>query len=107
LFSAERKQRNDSFRHITSSSKDLVHPEQNEGTVYIDRQAAIIFELRHFPRYYDFTERMLTRVRNKWVKDQAPHWVKDQAPPDDVLIKEIDLTLEQIRRKKQSFKKIS
>jgi hypothetical protein len=77
-----------------------VHPEQNEGTVYIDRQAAIIFELRHFPRYYDFTERMLTRVRNKWVKDQAPHWVKDQAPPDDVLIKEIDLTLEQIRRKK-------
>jgi hypothetical protein len=77
-----------------------VYPEKNEGTVYIDRQAAIIFELRHFPRYYGFTERMLTRLRNKWVKDQAPHWVKDQAPPDDVLIKEIDLTLEQIRRKK-------
>ena len=43
----------------------LVSPERNEGLVYVDRQAAIVFELRHFPRYYDFTERLLARLRRK------------------------------------------
>jgi len=78
----------------------LVSPERNEGLVYIDRQAAVIFELRHFPRYYNFTERMLARLRRKWEKDQAPHWVNNQPPPDDVLIKEIELTLGHIQKNK-------
>jgi hypothetical protein len=77
-----------------------VSPERNDGLVYVDRQAAIVFELRQFPRYYGFTERMLGRLRKKWVKEQAPHWAEDQAPPDNVLIDEIDLTLQHIKLRK-------
>jgi hypothetical protein len=85
------------FHRVVES---VVSPDPKGGIHYIDRQAAVIFELRHFPRYVDFTERMLARLRKKWVKDQAPHWVEGQAPPDHVLIEEIDLTLKHIENKK-------
>ena len=49
----------------------------------IDHQAAVVFELRHFPRYYEFSLRMLTRLR----ADLLP-----QARAKRV-IEEIDLTL--------------
>ena len=70
----------------------LVSPERTDGLVYVDRQAAVVFELRHFPRYYDFTERMLVRLKRKWVADPQPH--------ADVLIEEIDLTLRHIQQSK-------
>ncbi len=80
------------FQAFHKIVENVVLPERNEGLVYIDRQAAVIFELRHFPRYYDFTERMLLRLKNKWVADPAPH--------SDVLLEELDLTLAHIRQNK-------
>ena len=70
----------------------VVSPERTDGLVFIDRQAAVIFELRHFPRYYDFTERMLVKLMKKWVPDGEPY--------SHVLIEEIELTLKHIRQKK-------
>jgi hypothetical protein len=68
--------------------KDLVSPEGGaDGKVWEDRQAAVAFELRNFPRYYEFTERMLKRLRDIW----GP-WPR--------LIEEINLTLEHIQRSK-------
>jgi hypothetical protein len=49
----------------------------------IDHQAATIFELRHFPRYYEFTARMLPRLREDWLPQAKAKR----------LIEEIDLTL--------------
>jgi hypothetical protein len=61
--------------------------------MYVDRQAAIVFELRHFPRYYDFTERMLVRLKHDWTTDP-----KTSANPLTlVMIEEIDLTLKHIQ----------
>ncbi|MHB0925742.1 MAG: hypothetical protein ACYC1F_04485 [Gallionellaceae bacterium] len=64
--------------------KELVQPGQ-DGYLWIDRQAAIIFELRHFPRYYEFTERMLEGLKMKWEADSEFKWPR--------LIEEVNLTL--------------
>ena len=59
------------------------------GGERIDHQAATVFELRHFPRYYEFTARLLSRLR-----DDLASQVKAKR-----LIEEIDLTLAFIGRK--------
>jgi hypothetical protein len=57
----------------------------------IDRQAAVAFELRHFPLYYDFTERMLVGLQKEWAANPI---VQPR------LIEEIDLTLNHIPHNK-------
>jgi len=60
------------------------------------RQAAIVFELRHFRRYYDFTERMLVRLKHDWMNDP-----KTSANPlTPVMLEEVELTLKHIARSK-------
>ena len=69
--------------------KELVMPDPQEGVLWMDRQAAVVFELRHFPRYYAFTGRTPRGLRVQWVAAGFPR-----------LIEEIDLTLEFLRNKK-------
>jgi hypothetical protein len=45
--------------------KELVEPPPS-GPLYIDRQAAVLFELRFYPRYFEFTNRTLEGLRAKW-----------------------------------------
>ena len=71
---------------------ELVAPDPAHGVTWIDRQAAVIFELRHFERYYEFIERMLLGLRKKWSADPNFQWPS--------LIEEIDLTLAHIRKNK-------
>ena len=71
--------------------KELVSPDPADGVTRIDRQAAVVFELRHFPRYYEFTERMLVGLKKTWAS------VPLQFPS---LIEEIDLTLRHIQQNK-------
>jgi len=66
--------------------KELVG-EKPEQPMYLDRQAALVFELRHFPGYYEDTERMLKNLRHSW---NQPQFVR--------VIEEIDLTLKHIRQ---------
>lgn len=80
------------FQAFHKIVESLVSPDPKGGLFYIDRQAAVVFELRHFPRYYDFTERLLLRLKKKWKTDPAPY--------SDVLVDEIDLALEHIRKTK-------
>lgn len=68
--------------------KELVAPDPDSGSTWIDRQAAAVFELRNFPRYHEYTFRMLTGLKEKWSKDAAFKWPG--------LIAEIDLTLSHI-----------
>jgi hypothetical protein len=77
------------FQAFHKLVKDLVSPDPAVRGLYLDRQAAVVFELRHFPRYYEFKERMLQALKETWKADQ---WSR--------LAKEIDLTLEYIQRKK-------
>jgi hypothetical protein len=64
----------------------LVSPNQ-AGVSYLDRQIATVFELRHFPRYFECTERILTGLKEAWGGN--PAWSR--------LLQEMDLTLAFIR----------
>lgn len=67
--------------------KELVEPPIQNGVLYIDRQCAIIFELRFLPRYFPLTRRTLLGLRQKWSDAEA------QYPR---LFEELDLTLQYI-----------
>lgn len=70
--------------------KDLVQPEVENGTMYQDRQVAIIFELKNFKRYYSISEKILKELRKTWINSHR-------------LVEEIDLTLEHIRCKNECY----
>jgi hypothetical protein len=46
--------------------KELVQPDDS-NTMYVDRQTAIIYELRHFKRYYSYiiAKSICTEIQNK------------------------------------------
>lgn len=72
--------------------KELVEPPAEGGTLFVDRQAAIMFELRNFKRYYLYSLRMLKGLREKWneVPNQFPR-----------LLDELDLTIRFLEEKVQ------
>jgi hypothetical protein len=70
----------------------LVSPGSDTQFIWIDRQMAVLFELRHFPRYYEVTIRILNGLREKWSAD--PEFKGPR------LIEELDLTVEYIRHRK-------
>ena len=79
------------FENFHRLIKELVQPENLEKEVmFVDRQTAIVYELRHFKRYYPFSYRTLKGLREKWSK------VPDQYPR---LIDEIDRTLNFLKKK--------
>ena len=87
---AEARERD--FQAFHRLIKELVAPDPESGKAWIDRQAAVVFELRHFPRYYEFTERTLIGLREKWTADSDFRWPR--------LIEEMDLTLRHIEQNK-------
>lgn len=70
--------------------KELVEPPSENSALYIDRQTAVIYELRFYKRYYPHSLRMLKGLRDKWVL------VPNQYTR---LIEELDLTIEYIGNK--------
>ena len=78
------------FENFHRLIKELVQPENNG--MYVDRQAAIIYEMRHFKRYYAYSYRTLISLREKWsaVPGQFPR-----------LIDELDRTIEFLKNTKQ------
>jgi hypothetical protein len=79
------------FQAFHKIVEQVVSPESKDGSFYRDRQAAVIFELRHFPRYYEFTERLLARLKAKWGAEKLEH--------SDLLLEEIDLSLKYIKKR--------
>lgn len=71
--------------------KELVSPDPESGAAWIDRQGAVVFELRDFRRYHEYTVRMLLGLKNKWNDDPKFEWPQ--------LINELNMTLNHIRRK--------
>lgn len=91
-FQAERKATHywKEFEVYHKLVKELVEPPSENGAMYVDRQAAIMYELRNFKRYYPYSLRMLRGLREKWA-----------AVPDQFarLIEELDLTIEFLEKK--------
>jgi hypothetical protein len=89
----KREQNLNEFENYHKLIKELVQPEvtpKGEDVLYVDRQAAIIYELRHFKRYYELSYRTLKGLKEKWEK------VPNQFPR---LIEEINLSLEFLEKK--------
>lgn len=63
---AEEKDRN--FRTYHRLIKELVQGDgvKSEDPVYLDRQVAVIYELRNFPTYYPVTLRILDKSMISW-----------------------------------------
>ena len=91
IFQRKADAREREFQAFHRLVKELVSPDSPDGVMRLDRQAAVVFELRHFPLYYDFTERMLMGLKKGWAGDPN---VQSR------LIEEIDLTLKHIQQNK-------
>jgi hypothetical protein len=87
-----KEQRTHEFEAFHRLIKELVSPDSDTQSTWLDRQMAVVFELRHFPRYYQVTVRILSGLREQWgsIPDAKRHR----------LIEEIDLTLEHIGHRK-------
>jgi hypothetical protein len=68
--------------------KELVQPSDN-GAMYVDRQAVIMFEMLNFNRYYPYSLRMLKGLRENWAS--VPNQLR--------LIEELELTIAHIESK--------
>ena len=80
----KRELRDKRFEIFHRLIRDLVEPSEGRITMKLDRQIAIIFELRNFPEYAEVTERILKGLRENWSKN-TDNFAR--------LITEIDLTL--------------
>jgi hypothetical protein len=85
----KREAREREFEKYHLLIEHLVSPDE-KGAMFLDRQIAVAFELRHFPRYYECTERILSGLKQSWLNEKR----------NERLIQEIELTLVHIKRQK-------
>lgn len=88
--SRKREQNLKEFENYHKLIKELVQPDDEKNSMYIDRQAAIIYELRHFKRYFLFSLRTLKGLKNEWGKVDGQH---------PRLLEELDLTIDFLQRR--------
>ena len=67
--------------------KELVEPETQGQTMKLDRQIAIVFELRNYTRYYPVSLRILKGLKGSWDKPELKR-----------LIDEINISIEHIEK---------
>ena len=48
----------------------------NEYAIMLDRQIAVIFELRNYPEYFEVTKRILTDLQNQWDESRTVKEIK-------------------------------
>ncbi|MBZ5665575.1 MAG: hypothetical protein LAO30_13310 [Acidobacteriia bacterium] len=87
IFQRRADAREREFQAFHKLVRDLVAPHQPGGAQGMPAQAAIIFELRHFDRYREFTRRLLEMLKKEWGTDTGS--------PELVL--EMELTLKHIQ----------
>lgn len=80
------------FQTYHSLIKQLVQREGAEQPKMLDRQIAVIFELRSFKHYFPVTLRILRGLRLSW-KDYGPEEKRRR------LMEELDLAIEYIEKK--------
>lgn len=77
------------FKNFHQLIKDLVQPEAILGVPYLDRQIAIVYELKNLKEYYPVISRILIGLKTQWHNPPT-------ALGNPRLIGEIDLTLKYI-----------
>jgi hypothetical protein len=72
--------------------KELVSPDPDSKVVWIDRQTAVLFELRRFKHYHEHTLRTLAGLKEKWSNDPEFKFAR--------LLEELELTVTHISQGK-------
>jgi len=85
----ERRVRFTTFHNLI---KQLVERESPNEPKHLDRQIAVIYELRNFKEYFPVTLRILKGLKSDWDSYGPPEKRKR-------LIEEVDLTIKHIERK--------
>lgn len=68
IFQKRQEQRNRRFETYHALIKQLAQPETKGEPMRLDRQLAVIFELRRFPEYYEPSLRIFRGMREHWAK---------------------------------------
>lgn len=80
------------FENYHKLIKELVEPNE-KGTIFLDRQIAIVYELRNFPRYYALSKRII-----EWLKE---FWGKEKSDKNKRILHEMDLTIKFLNQKQK------
>src|SRR6185312_16931279 len=82
------------FKNYHSLIKQLVQPEKQSTGMYLDRQIAVIYELREYKHYYPVTLRILDHLKQIWSSSEF-----NSNSGLNPLLHEIDLTIKHISSK--------
>jgi len=94
-----REAANREFDNFHKLVKELVEPPTPDGSLYVDRQCAILFELRLFPRYYPVIKRTLAGLQAKWraLTGEGKY---------ERLLEEVEITLTYIQEHETIFQRV-
>jgi hypothetical protein len=77
--------------------QQLVAPEPGSDVVYLDRQIAVVYELRNFPEYYEVSIRVLRGLQGSWAATGTSH---------QRLLEEMEYSIEYMNGKLEPNKRI-
>ena len=98
-----REMQSERFQVYHDLIKRLVEPEEKNGSMKLDRQLAVVFELRRFSEYYEPSLRILTGLRKSW--GQSPHEEKvDERPNMQRLFDEMDDTISTMKSRSRRWR---
>ena len=66
------------FNNYHRLIKELVSPDSQGQAVMMDRQIAVIFELRNYPEYYEVSKRILEDLATIWKHDSRSERVTNE-----------------------------
>lgn len=89
--SLKQEQQAKEFDNYHRLIKELVQPANPDELMYLDRQMAIVYELRNFKRYYPVTYRILKGLKKQWEEKDAKY---------QRLLNEISLTIAFLEKRK-------
>jgi len=80
------------FKTYHDLIKQLVEREEADKPKMLDRQLAVVFELRRFPEYFEPSLRIIKGLREGWSKDYGPVEKRSR------LMEEMDATIKHIEK---------
>ena len=84
--------RSQDFNRYHQLIKELVSPDPTTNSTSVDRQMAVVYELRHFTRYYPVSSRILLHLKEHWFPSlEEPRW--------PALLNELELTIRYLQSK--------
>ena len=85
------------FKTYHELVKQLVEQEEKGKPLMLDRQLAVVFELRRFPEYFEPSLRIIKGLRQGWSENDGSEDKKNR------LLEEMDTTIKHIDKKSNKW----